>query len=64
MRLVDVQVQRVGKTVGHHEGQVLQPLQLTLLLMANLQADGVVPFLQLQRVLEGEEDEGKCLTIP
>ena len=56
MRLIDVQAQRVGETMGHNKGQVLQPLQFTLLLVANLQADGVIPFLQLQRVLVGVED--------
>lgn len=44
--------------MGHYERQILQPLQLALLLVANLQPDGVVTLLQLQRVLVdiGEDD--------
>lgn len=36
VRLKDVQVERGGEAVGHDEGQVLQPLQLTDLLMTDL----------------------------
>lgn len=60
MCLVHVQAQCVGQAMRHYERQIFQPLQLTLLLVANLQPDGVVTFLQFQRVLVGigEEDAG------
>lgn len=51
MRLVHVQAQCVGEAMGHYERQIFQTLQLALLLVADLQPDGEVTFLQLQSIL-------------
>ena len=51
MRLVHIQSEGGGQTVRHHKRQVLQSLELTGLLVANLQAYGVVPLFQLQGIL-------------
>ena len=63
MRLVHIQTEGGGQTVRHHERQVLQSLQLTGLLVANLQSHGVVPFLQLQGILWGQPDRRERIQL-
>lgn len=58
VRLVDIQTESGGQTVGHHKRKVLKALQLTGLLVADLQTHGVVPLFQLQRILEELKRQG------
>lgn len=47
MCLVDIQAEGGGETVRNHERQILKSLQLTGLLVADLQPDSVVSLFQL-----------------
>lgn len=47
MCLVDIQAEGGGETVRNHERQILKSLQLTGLLVPDLQPDSVVSLFQL-----------------
>lgn len=53
--LIDIQTERGGQPMGDDERQVFKALQLTGLLMADLQAHGVVALFQFQRILQTYE---------
>lgn len=55
--VIHIQTERGGQTVGHNERQVFKALQLTGLLMADLQAHSVVSLFQLQRILNRKRTE-------
>lgn len=61
--LVNIQTDGGGETVRHHKWQVLKALQLTRLLMADLQTHSVVPLFQLQGILK-KTGKGKGKTFP
>lgn len=55
--VIHIQSERRGKTVRDHERQVFKALQLTGLLVADLQTHSVVSLLQLQRILGEQQAE-------
>lgn len=54
MCLIHIKTECGGQTVRNHKGQVLQALQLTGLLVADLQTYSIVPLLQLKGILKEE----------